>query len=314
MKNKHAFQLILYIVLILSILLIVSVLPGIDLEGPIRISPQNEGLRSILIVLGGGAMGSTLRAILSMSAIIYGNIDTGTSLPFYFQRAFTGLSASLIVYFIFKGLLLSPNTPAQYINFSGILVLSIMSGFFADEFLRQLTASLYRLVNKDARVDEKINNLTMALGIDILDNYDGKFCFFLTDTDGNTLIPAMSTRRLTVTMNREYILHWYLRPKTETENQDSITEDLIVSGGKTSETVTFTIVPHLNAQRLAPREQTVSFPVHRRSETKTIPFSITTENERPDLWLEIFQKNRLISVINVNLNFEEAPNSSTLNP
>jgi hypothetical protein len=282
-------------VIALAVLLFVAVWPNMDQDNSVIRSLTPE-MRLMILVITGGLFGGALRSISGIVNII-GNKSGNEYLAFYVWKIFLGMPSAIIIYLIVRGIIISPNAPVSSINSIGTLFLSFLSGFFSNEFFEKLYLMFKPFLDKETVLEKKIEHISSALGIDILDNYLGYVCYEILGPDrqqqlgselGYDLIPG-----------RSYALIIYFQ---NTIPVSSNCDKIEISGGNDSKKVTFLIIPRFDTVSVEPREQTITFRADSNSDKVTFNFSVPLANTPSDFWIEILQKNRLVMSISPKIN------------
>ncbi len=267
---------------ILSIGLIVAVWP--KAEGtPSWLGTVSSETKYLLLVICGGAVGSLLNAFRSIMQLIGDRAPLKGWLLWYALRVLVGIPVALVSYLVIRGGLLSPQA------------VSIIIGTSATQVLDRLDATFTTLFKPEASLEKDISRIGEALGVATLGNYSGFLCLSFQDAlekaaalskDGRPVLPPKAACGLTV---------WFQPDKP----QEVLADEIQIAGGTDVKSVIFQLVPDSDSIRLRPPQESLSFAVKEASRRVTFQFQ-TPESFGPyEIWLTIFQKGRLIHVMQV---------------
>lgn len=286
---RHGYQLSAWFNFLLQGALLISVVlllfPGqfnADITGESRL---------LLIICAGGMLGSTIR----YSGILLAGFNLkkrSTPVNEFIWRMLTGIPLTLMGYFLVRGVLLNSNIPSTVFNIYGLLVCSIVVGFFSFESLKKLTAGLQYLLERDDAIQNRIEKISNALGVDVLDNYHGYFHYSVEPVynDQPYNDPELFRFRL--------VCYFNPYPLNVPEDRRRMTE-IEINGGNEADFATFTIIPRVNGLKVVPSEVVVA--AYTREPSRPIEFNIDLRSpELPDMWIEVSQKGRLIVVVSPN--------------
>lgn len=312
-----------YLVLIstLSIGLLVAVWP--TAPTPSWLSDMSAEMRYLLLVVCGAALGGSMATSQSLLTLA-----RRTSLPggwplWYAFRVLVGIPLAMAFYVIFRGLLLSPRIDYSILNPFGILIVSVVIGMFAMQALDKLNALGATLFKSEAGLEQQIDRISTALGVAVLDNYVGFVCFSVHEKSGKVGTADPRTTKRSADANRSagvrtartiswsadeppvllggqsYELHAWFQPDAV---NGMFSTEVRVMGGADTRSVEFKLVPDSDSVRLRPVQESVSFPVRGTSPLVTFEFETPKESGPYDIWVEVFQKNRLIHVVPLTYN------------
>jgi hypothetical protein len=107
--------------------------------GLVVISADRVSNRDLLLAVTlAGAGGAALSAAAEVVSHLGRRRFRSTWTPYYVIRPVLGAGLALMIYVIARGSLLSSNAPPQFLNFYGILALSVLAGLFARSALQKI--------------------------------------------------------------------------------------------------------------------------------------------------------------------------------
>lgn len=257
-------------------------------------------LRLILVVCLGGMLGSSLRySGVLVNASTSNNPVKRKEGTDFILKMLTGIPFNILCYFVLRGIILNSKLSYESFNVYGVLLLSFASGFFSAESLRKLTLTLQRLSEKDTVIDSKLERISSALGVDILDNYKGYFKYSIEkkrlDYDVDSTEMHLSPPSLHYRLVCRFLPSGFAPPNNN-EKRAKLISEVEITGGNDVELVSFTITPKVKGIKITPSEKLVR--VYQGQPSDEIIFDYTLEDRwMPDAWIEISQKGRLISVV-----------------
>jgi hypothetical protein len=287
--------------LALSIAVTVTVWPGSTTsQGPAATVPTE--LRYVLVAASGGALGTTLRAILALTDTIGTRQIQREPLLRQLIGFLWAVPISVLSYVVLRGFILSSAAPIQDLNPFGVLVFGFGVGLFSDAGIARLAAVARVLFVTDPFHEDRIDRISDALGITTLDNYRGTFCLDLLDAEGQRT-QFEGGQRARLDRNKQYELQAWFQPNTYS---GVLSQEINISGGRDTESVDFLIVPDSNADiRFLPGQEVLSLDPRRTSGRTGFRFVTPVTAAPYRLSVRVTQKNRLVAVIAFDVNFEE---------
>jgi hypothetical protein len=150
----------------------------------------------------------------------------------------------------------------------------------------------------ESQVEQQVDRIGEVLGVAILDNYEGFVCMGST-ADGGT--PTLS-------VGQTYsLIMWFQpdQPEQASSGQGyALAEQILIEGGMDTSEVEFSLTPDSDGFSFRPREKQVAVPVTDTSPQAEFQFLAPEDAAPYELWVEVFQKNRLIHVISARLYVE----------
>ena len=269
---------------------IVLVLPGAP-ERSWLSSVSDEG-RYLLMVIAGGALGSVVHAMTSLADYVGNRLLVSSWGLWYVTRVFVGSSLALIIYLIIRAGLLAPAADVRVINSFGIVAVSVLVGMFSKATLDKINSVADVLFRGEKPYQEGIQQITNALGVSTLDNYQGFICLSFEDEKGGAV--SFSEGKLPVLdAEQSYDLVLWFQPQRPTSGAS---EEISLSGGLDVAETQFSVAPNSDSLTLKPHRATVSVGIKQISNKEKFRFRAPKSADPYELWVEISQKTRLIQV------------------
>ncbi len=258
--------------------------------------------RYLLLVVSGGALGSTLTSLTSFAQYIENQRIPRTLWWRYWIKVAIVVPLEMAMYMIIRGGLLSPEAASlDYLNPYGILFASVILGVFVTPIIERLSAIARTLSERESKSDHQIDRIATALGVATLDNYHGYICLSLRDEQGKD-VSLTEENTLLISAGQSHELDAWFQPN----KPDGITANEIrVAGGSDTRTVEFNLTPDSDSMSLQPRHETVSFGVVDHSPTVRFKFRAPETEDTGELWLNVTQKNRLVQVVPVTFHVQK---------
>ena len=275
---------------VVSVGTIVLVLPGAS-ERSWLASVSDEG-RYLLMVIAGGALGSVVNALKSLTWYV-GNRRLVTSWGlWYVSIVFVGSSLAMIFYMVIRAGLLAPAADVRVINPFGVVAVSMLVGMFSKGALDKINSVADVLFRGEKTLNEGIEQISAALGVSTLDNYQGFVCLSFEDEAGTAVgfsegkVPLLEAERF-----YDLVL-WF-------QSQRPVTgafEEINISDGLDVIKTQFSIAPSSDSFTLRPHTVTMTVDVKETSPKEKFKFKAPKTEDPYELWVEISQKNQLVHV------------------
>jgi hypothetical protein len=219
----------------------------------------------------------------------------------------------MMVYGIIRGVLLSPQAENTNLNPYGILIASVVTGMFSVQALEKMNSVVSYVFTPATEIEKQLDRIGTALGIATLDNYQGFVCVSLQDLQGNVVSSSEAGRPLLNVRQHYDLIAWFQPQKPETP-KGVIAAEVLIEEGSDAKNIEFKLLPDSASVSLQPRQETINVPAKESSPRVKFRFqapaaaeaSNTDISQAPskrvndhDIWVEVFQKNRLIHVMSV---------------
>ncbi len=143
----------------------------------------------------------------------------------------------------------------------------------------------------ETRVAERLDELIRG---PVLDNYDGYVCARLA-TEAGVALPMNGTERACAEPGQPCNLEVWLQPQ---KPQDAVSDRVLIEDGRDSPDATFEIAPDSEFIKFRPSRQDVT--ARDGEESSRLAFSfVTPATGSHELWIELFQKNRIIQALRI---------------
>jgi hypothetical protein len=174
-----------FYILVLLIFWFVAILvvwPGASLQESKPILQLPIELQYLLLVTSGGALGSGLVTLLSLSSILDQRFEQRRILNSWMWRYLLlnmlfAIPLAVGLFVFVRGFLLRTDVAVTDFSPYGLLFASVLVGFFANPLIDRITVLTRLLSGKEAQVERQIERIGTALGVATLNNYEGFLCF-----------------------------------------------------------------------------------------------------------------------------------------
>jgi hypothetical protein len=286
----------LLVIFVLSLGLIISAWPNAE-RVPSWLGAVSAELRYVILVASGGALGAAVHASSSLADKIGNRTFVKGWLLWYVLRVLIGIPMGMVFYLLIRGLLLAPQADVQ-LNPYGILATSVLVGMFSTQALDKLNTVFSALLRPTTGLEKQIDRLGEALGVATLDNYQGFVCLSFRDMKGNVIFFSEGARPWLNPGEHYELIAWFQPDRPE----ESLAKEVRIAGGSDAKIIEFKLIPDSDSISLLPSQETVTFPPKNPSSRVIFTFQAPEDADPYDLWVEVFQKNRLIQVITASVN------------
>ena len=302
----------LLLVLVLSLGLIIAAWPYSQYT-PQWLGPVSAELRYVILVACGGALGASLNAFRGLLEMIGNRTSVRGWLLWYALRVLVSIPLAMMAYGIIRGLLLSPTAENINLNPYGILIASVVTGMFSVQALEKMNSVVSSLFTPATEIEKQLDRIGTALGVATLDNYQGFVCVSLQDLQGNVVSSSQAGRPL-LNVKQSYDLIAWFQPKKPEKSEGVLASEVLIEEGTDAKNIEFKLLPDSASVRLEPRQETINVPAKESSPRAKFRFQAPAVAEASnidisqapsqrvhdhDIWVEVFQKNRLIHVMSV---------------
>lgn len=286
---------LLFGVMIMALFMILALWPNIDPANSLKFNKISQEFRILIFVICGGAFGSSVQGISNLFFGVLGKVKK-EAISVYILRVFLGIPPALVVYFIIRTVILTPQASLGSLNATGILSISMTVGIFSFQLFERLSIIVRAIDGKQTELENKIERISSTLGIELLDNYKG-YLFYWVENEEKQAPGGLEKRTYFLEPHKKYTLIVCFSPEPFGLPGFHNKEDIEITGGNQKDFVRFSVTAHFDFMTMGTREKFVEFSVSQQSDKLYFDFELIEQDTKPDIWIEIFQKNRLISVV-----------------
>jgi hypothetical protein len=165
----------------------------------------------------------------------------------------------------------------------------------------ELVSHLYQTLEiHKKQIDEVVENLA---GEPTLDNFQGTVLTNIFDLSGDKLSPS-AEGDLKVLPKQPLLLNVSLCPSYTEKNEDNTTQSISIKNGNSVKDVTFEVSLDSETVNLSnTSRKSLTIHLDPKSESPSLSFNLNAPDQkgRHEIWVEIFQKNKLIQVLTTQL-------------
>ena len=296
-KNAGAALLVVYllVVLVLAFGMVIAAWPYAE-KRPSWLAAISAELRFVIVAACGGALGAAVHTLTKLTDAIVNRTLVNHWL--YVIRVLMGLLLAMVVYLFVRGLLLAPQSEGQ-LNPYGILLISFAAGMYSTQVLGEVSILTSSILKPTAVLEGQIDRLTEALGGATLDNYQGFLCISYLDSAGQK-VSFSDGGRPDLKPDHSYELIAWFQPSRPEEG--FLANEVKIAGGSDAKLVGFKLIPDGDRISLTPPHETVTFAPEEISQKLKFAFLAPHEADPYDIWVEVFQKNRLVHAVSAGVN------------
>lgn len=271
----------------LAVGLIVIVWPGMPARS--WMGSISDEARYALIVTAAGIVGSGVNALTSLADYVGNRRLVKSWTLWYVSRVFIGGALALIFYLVIRGSLISPQADVRDINLFSITAIAALVGMFSQFASHKLTSVFATLFGSTAPDENRLDQLTTALGIATLDNYDGFLCLSFENESGE----SVSLEDGTPTLNAEqfYDLVLWFQPK---EPVEGAAKKIEITSGVESRNTEFSVAPSGDSFTLRPSRVKIPLDVTKPSPKERFKLRAPKNEDPYEIWIEVSQKSRVV--------------------
>lgn len=252
--------------------------------------------RLFILVAAGGFLGGNIHAMSSMTAHHAAERMRISQLYWFLLRGLLGALYAFLGFIAVRAALFNPDVELQAINLSGLLMLSVLTGIFSDILSQKLRIAVESLLGHKPALEQQLDRIGSSLGTSLLDNFTGMvFVLIRNDRDLVTELrePGIYKIELWFEGRYEYSPTYLSEGRIKGARID-ITE------GNDVDVVEFRITPKGDGIRVSPGFLTTRTKVTGDATRYYFVVEVPYGREYFDSWVEISQKNRLISSFSLN--------------
>lgn len=289
-------------IFVLSLGLLISAWPNAE-RNPLSkwMGPISADLNYVILVACGGALGAGLHAFRSLLEMLSNRTSPRGWLLWYALRVLVGIPIALMSYLVVRALVLSPHAENSSLNPYGILAASVVVGMFSTQALDKMNTVFSTLFRPATDLEKQLDRLGEALGVGTLDNYQGFVCLSFEDSAGKEIF-ASEGERPSLNPGEGYELTAWFQPD---KPERHLANEIRISDGFDTKIVEFKVLPDSDKISLLPSQETIKFPPKEPSPRVKFTFQAPKEGDPYDIYIEVFQKTRLIHVVPIIINVKK---------
>lgn len=263
--------------------------PGMSAQGWLALS--DEG-RYVAIVIAAGVLGSAVHASTTLADYVGNRRVAKSWVLWYISRVFIGGALALIFYITIRAGFFSTAASVGDINLFGVAALAGLVGMFSKGVSDKLSLVFGNIYGEAAPFKNQLEDLTSALGVATLDNYDGFICLSF-EKEGGDRITFTEASMLTLKAGELYNLFIWFQP---TKAFEGVAEKIEISGGIDSRSTEFIVAPTSDSFSITPAREQIKVDVTQKSARKNFTMVVPKKQDPYEIWVDVFQKNRLVHV------------------
>ncbi|MET0465970.1 MAG: hypothetical protein ABW007_22605 [Chitinophagaceae bacterium] len=315
-------QILIIIIISFSAFALINFWPGntISITGTDKIGAETKML---FILCSGALLGGAVNMLIRLLSVpTHGTWKQHSKEDLNFLTLTFCIPLVLSFYMILRGFILTAQVDANSLNPTGIGFGAMALGFFSTNYIEKFTNLLLNRSQAETKIIHSLDTINQALGTEVLDNYTGRVIYYFEEVaSGKKYLPSpliglQTDVRYRLIVQFEPLDNFKpVLPEEKVNEQDNLIQ--IVDGNEV-EQVTFLIKPNIETVRFSPARQTLIVDVNTVSDRSSFYFLLPGiaeteigEVDQVECWIEISQKNRLVSVFHCMLTFISTNNQAS---